>query len=320
MEYTNKILELRNIINEKLLPLIDNDYIYVNLPYYENIGDILIWEGTMKFLSQIKYKCLYSTDIYNFLPQKIGKEVIIILQGGGNWGDLWTNHHLFRKKIIEMYPENKIIVFPQTVHYQEVSNMHDDIEFYNRYPNVTICTRDNVSYQLMKSNFLNNKILLVPDMAFFIDIKFKPQDTQRILFARRTDKELSSNHEIYKNIPSKAEVHDWPTYETDVNKRTIIKVLNRLTWICRKTDKLFNTHLKNIIYDFYWKHLIRPYYIKCGISFINNYNEIYSTRLHITILSFLMRKKIHIIDNNYGKTLNLINTWFTKKEIQFFFN
>ena len=43
--FESKINKLRALIFEKLVPLIDNDYILVDLPYHSNIGDILIWEG-----------------------------------------------------------------------------------------------------------------------------------------------------------------------------------------------------------------------------------------------------------------------------------
>lgn len=314
MDYTEKIINLRHIINTRLLPLIDNDYIYLNLPYHTNIGDLLIWEGTLRFLSQTEHKCLYSTGIYNFKKRNLDKNVIIILHGGGNWGDLWADHHLFRKQIIEMYPENKVIVFPQTVYYQDNRNLKKDIEFYNKYPNVTICTRDNKSFQLMSENFKNNSILLVPDMAFFIDIKYTPQKTSRILFAKRTDKELSLNENIYKKIPNNAEIHDWPTFEVSKRQVFITKNLYRIMSLCRKFDTIFRLDSESFVIDLCWKKILKPYYIRCGINFINNYNEIYSTRLHISILSILMKKKLHIIDNNYGKTTNFIKTWFSADE------
>lgn len=320
MQYTNKIFHLRNIINERLLPLIDNDYIYLDLPYHTNIGDLLIWQGTLEFLSQTNHKCLYSTDADNFLEKSINENTIIILHGGGNWGDLWEKHHIFRKKIVRTYPKNKIIVFPQTVYYQDKQKLLQDIEFYNNYPNVIICARDNVSYNILASNFKNNKILLVPDMAFFVNIKECKKNTRKILFAKRTDKELSLNKERYDNIPQSAEVYDWPTYETDINRFIVNKIFNKLIILSNKLNKYFNSDIKSKIIDLYWNKILKKYYINMGIKFLSNYSEIYSTRLHISILSILMNKKIHIIDNNYGKTSNYIKTWFTSEERKYFFD
>lgn len=52
------------------------------------------------------------------LKRKIKKDTIILLQGGGNFGDIWDIHE-FKRKVIRNYPENRIIIFPQTVFYQK---------------------------------------------------------------------------------------------------------------------------------------------------------------------------------------------------------
>ena len=49
----NICLELGNIIKSSLIPLIPGDYILLDLPYYSNIGDILIWKGTEDFLKEL---------------------------------------------------------------------------------------------------------------------------------------------------------------------------------------------------------------------------------------------------------------------------
>ena len=46
---------------------------------------------------------------------KIPKSAIILLNGGGNFGDLWRSHSEFRIKVINNFRTNKIIIFPQTV-------------------------------------------------------------------------------------------------------------------------------------------------------------------------------------------------------------
>jgi pyruvyl transferase EpsO len=50
-----------------------------------------------------------------------------------------------------------------------------------------------------------------------------------------------------------------------------------------------------------------------AIDFMSQYDEVYSTRLHGGILAMLLGKKVHMIDNTYGKISSLYNTWLTKK-------
>lgn len=49
MNATQKKKQLMDTITKVLTPLIDNDYVYLDLPYYNNLGDVLIWEGTKCF-------------------------------------------------------------------------------------------------------------------------------------------------------------------------------------------------------------------------------------------------------------------------------
>ena len=46
MDFNEKINKLRTEIAKALIPVIDNDYVLLGLPYYDNVGDVLIWEGT----------------------------------------------------------------------------------------------------------------------------------------------------------------------------------------------------------------------------------------------------------------------------------
>ena len=90
-----KISELRKIINQQLLPLFDSDFILLDCPYHKNLGDTLIWGGEINFYKQLKYKCLFFSDLCTFYKQSLSSKTIICLHGGGNFGDLWQAQHTF---------------------------------------------------------------------------------------------------------------------------------------------------------------------------------------------------------------------------------
>ncbi|MBR3071817.1 polysaccharide pyruvyl transferase family protein [Fibrobacter sp.] len=314
MNYLKKLLELRQIINQQLLPLIDFNYVYLELPYYENIGDTLIWEGTLRFLKQVKHKCLYSASLSTYYNHNIPKDTLILLQGGGNFGDLWERHHKFRKEIIELHPQNRVIIFPQTVWYENSENIKKDETFFAQHPNVTMCARDKVSYSFMKEHFPKNTILLVPDMAFFIDFEkygqINNKETGKVLYAKRLDKELKTDT-TPSFIPPNAEIHDWPTFEYKATK------YDRADYIVGWLN--FFANIKGVkpinrLIDLMRIHFYRPQYLKDCINFINQYDTIYSTRLHIAIASAMMGKTVYLMDNSYGKNSNFYDTWLTDME------
>lgn len=314
MNNLHKIQQLRSIINNQLLPLIDSNFILLDCPYHENIGDSLIWEGESIFLNQSKFKYQAYSSLRTFFKCQLSRDIIIILHGGGNFGDLWEEHHSFRKKIIELYPDNKTIIFPQTVWYEKQENVKADEIFFANHPNVTMCARDKVSFKFMQEHFFKNNVLLVPDMAFFIDFdkfgKINTPKTERTLYAKRVDKELK-NDSWPSIIPQNAEIHDWPTFEKKASKYARADYI--VGWLN------FFANIKGIkpvnrLIDLMQAHFYRPQYIKDCVKFINQYDTVYSTRLHIAIASIMMGKTVHLMDNSYGKNFNFYDTWLTDME------
>lgn len=310
MQTDTLIQKLRERIQVTLSPIINNDYVYLDLPYHGNIGDTLIWEGTREFLKSLPYRCLYYSNKDSFRYRELGKNVIILLHGGGNFGDLYRQHSEFRKKIIELYPENKVIVLPQTIYYEDMNLLADDADFYSSHSNVTICAREQYSYDFI-SEYFRNRVLLVPDMAFFLDLsKYKiPADEGRVLYLKRTDKELITDDG--KGIPDNAETHDWPTYETQ------FKEFDKVERFCYRINKALsmfhaNEKLTARIEDWKRNFYYRRTYVQMGISFLAPYHTIYTTRLHVLILGVLLDKNIYLINNSSGKVINFYNTWLKK--------
>lgn len=297
-----KIDELRTDIYNKLSSLINNDYILVDLPYHSNIGDILIWEGERHFLSKLPYKCLYKSSMYTYKKQNIDKNTIVLIHGGGNWGDVWRGSQEFHLKMIREYPHNKIIVFPQTVHYHNLLNLNQDVAIASEHPNLIICARDSNSYDLLKRNYIFSTILLVPDMAFCIPLsylaQYKKQCRNVHLFLKRSDKELAPfNMDKFK---FSYEVKDWPSMENKSMSALFLKVLT----IAQRL-KLIPTTLV----DYFAENFVRENLIKKGVKFLSKYDSIYTTRLHGAILALLLGKNFFLINNNYGKNKNFFKTW-----------
>ena len=308
---TNLLINhLREKIQKELTPIVDNDYVYLDLPYHHNIGDTLIWEGTREFLKTVPYKCLYYASKDSFRYRKLPKNVIILLHGGGNFGDLYRLHSEFRKKIIKLYPDNKVVILPQTVFYEDMSLLQSDVDFYAAHPNVTICAREQVSFNFLTENF-KNQILLLPDMAFYLDLKkYKVfEDENRVLYLKRTDKELVNANMV--KIPANSEQHDWPTYENHYGEFDMVErfthLLRIIFKICGLRDRIL-ARLEDWKRNWYY----RRKYVQMGVSFLSPYHTIYTTRLHVLILGVLLAKKIYLINNTSGKVVNFYNTWLNE--------
>lgn len=292
-----ELQRLRELIIQQLSGLIDADYVYLELPYYENPGDVLIWEGTEQFLETIPHKCLYKASSQTYQYREIPSDVIIILQGGGNFGDLWGVPHQFRKQILLQYPDNRIIMLPQTVYYKEWKHLREDAVFFSLHKHLTLCARDEQSYRLLKLFAFSNHILLLPDMAFMIDSdKLKcycVSSERKALFVKRVDKELSENHVDveYDNV------QDWPSY---MQKDEICESLLQM---------IRNPTIEKSVVDQYADEVFRPHMVELAVRFLSAYNQVVTTRLHAGILSVLLGIKATIVDNSYGKNSSFYDSW-----------
>jgi len=47
------LFAIRQLIKDKLQLVIQSDYILIDLPYFQNVGDTLIWQSTLDLLKNI---------------------------------------------------------------------------------------------------------------------------------------------------------------------------------------------------------------------------------------------------------------------------
>lgn len=309
MNNKERILDLQNIINKALVPLIDDDYVLLDIPNHCNIGDTLIWEGELQFLkSKVNHQCLYTACIYNWDETKIKNANIILFHGGGNFGDLYRIFQEFRLYVTSKYPYKRIIILPQTVWYNDKSLIEKDCSIFCNHPDIHICVRDKESFDLLKSYIPSSKLLLLPDMAFFMKIDKEERLSNKILFLKRKDAEISTDNLMLP--PEITEVADWPTFSNNKYVQTIKNLINefkiKLSIILQEIPVLSN--LVDSRYGLNRRDN-KERYIAMAISFFNKFETIYTTRLHGLILGVIMGKKMVIVDNKYNKCLNFYRTW-----------
>lgn len=317
MSNITRIAGLKEKIRGALLPLIDQDYSLLDAPNHNNIGDSLIYEGELAFLKEVAAQKLFSANRKFATSSRIPQKGIILMHGGGNFGDLWRVYQDFRTNVIRERIHQKIIIFPQTVHYEDEGNLLQDAEIFNNHPNLTICARDQRSYDLLKKYFYNNNILLVPDMAFYLDLSsyIKNEKTGKVLLLKRVDKELQdSNNDLEQKITKadqqkEIEVADWPGIQYTEQEKKYWRGLEKKNKYLTKINLLVSS-AKGVNLDFGVMNLFNSQeQLVKGCEFINQYDAVYSTRLHGAILTILLNKPVYILDNSYGKNSQFFNCW-----------
>lgn len=316
MNHQEKISQLRGIIRQKLSPLIQGDYLLADAPYHSNIGDSLIWQGERDFLSTLPGKNLGVSNPITFTFPDVPKSVTILLQGGGSFGDLWRYYDEFRMKVIKHYPDNPIVMFPQSVWYDDMNLVAKDAEAYSAHSNLCLCVRDQWSFDFMTTHFPPSvRVILVPDMAFFMDerllMPWRNKSTEKNLFLLRLDKELVNTVDYAKILGdiNDFEVRDWPTKEHEPSKHYWLdKISYALSWRLKNYPWLYR--LSEKAFDVISDHWIRRSNVNKGLRFLSSYNRIVTSRLHVMILGILLHKcDISYFDNTSKKLSAFANTW-----------
>ena len=289
---------MQNLFHTILLSEVNADYVFLDLPYYSNIGDALIWKGTEELLKTVPYKCLLRSSYQTFRYPELAEDIVIIMMGGGNWGDLYAPHNELRRNVVKRYPNHKIIILPQTVYYEGIRNARNDAKRFRQHERLTICARDKYSYRFLKAFGFCENILLVPDMAFCINVdelkRYCKLALHKDLIFQRVDKE-KTGIEIVKGLTENYDVSDWPCYETTEPQAEHLYELIK--------DKKYQEA------DEYAMKTYLPARVRAGVGMISQYDKVFSNRLHGAILSILLGKEVYIFDNSYGKNSQYYDTW-----------
>ncbi|WP_040951909.1 polysaccharide pyruvyl transferase family protein [Gorillibacterium massiliense] len=275
---------------------------YVDYPVYNNGGDLLIMKGAEAFFRDhhIQVQARYSA--LNF-PDKLSipKGTIIVLQGGGNFGDLYPVHQMLREKIVADYTGHRIVILPQTIFYRKESELNYTASIFNRHPDVHLFVRDTLSYELASERFHSCHIRLSPDMAHQLwPIKPMARPQKDLLLFLRTDIEKAGGEgcaEEPNNRAGGGDFLDWATLYNRLERKGI-NVIGRLM------KKGSATALLDAIWGKYSDYLVNK-----AIRRFSGYRSVETSRLHGHILSCLLDKPNTLLDNSYGKNSGYFHTW-----------
>lgn len=284
----------------------------LDLPNYYNPGDQLIWEGEEQILKHLGVKVTYRASLHFFNPRMVKKGGCILLQGGGNFGDIYYKHQQFREYIVKQFPHHKIIILPVTIHFTSQDKLLRSFKIFRNHTDLVICARDERSFKLLRSNFHKSKSYLLPDTACGILNMKKNLSTRKegkLLFLSRTDKEKSARlTSLDFPDPNRIIISDWPQFN-QFNLIIHYAVLKTNVLILR-IFQFFGTHWDSQ-FDIYGLIKIhsKERQVNEAVDLLRNFNFIITSRLHGHILAILLGIRNIALDNSYGKNKDYYHTW-----------
>lgn len=175
-----------------------------NTPEHDNVGDHLITLAELSFLEKYfnEYKIYEVTDIeylwyHNKIKKCLNTSDIILITGGGYIGSLWLyNGETNVRNIIKEYPNNRIIILPQTVYFENNDRGNKELQetqkIFRNHNELILCAREENSYNQFISIIGTDKnVHLLPDMALLyseMDIQ-RNRECHDVVICLREDKE-----------------------------------------------------------------------------------------------------------------------------------
>ncbi|MBR6201064.1 MAG: polysaccharide pyruvyl transferase family protein [Spirochaetales bacterium] len=179
-------------------------------PEYGNIGDQLIAFATTQFLSDY-----FPKKQIDELPMKLVTEKSIkylntslystvIISGGGYFGSLWFDFEKKSRLIIDYYKNTNIVVFPQTIYYDDNSlyEQKQAIKLYSQCSSLELFIRDNSYSTFIRnvSDSMKTHIYNIPDMAMYLEFSHSEQKRTNITICLRKDKESTNSNEFIQEL------------------------------------------------------------------------------------------------------------------------
>lgn len=301
---------LRNQLLATLRPLIGSGQpvALLDFPQQGNIGDSAIWSGEVAALDALgarRVACdpwpgrLDPARLRRTLPA----DAILLLSGGGNFGDLWPNHQRHRERVLSELKEFPIVQLPQSYHFRGTETLDRVRRLIVEHGRVTLIARDNESFALVQREFPAPS-LLAPDMAFALGSQPRPRPPERdILWLSRQDQEAADGPPTIVP-PGIGDSVDWID-ETRSWAGRLGGIVHRFGEMgLRAPDSV-----RQAIGD----RLSRDR-VERGFRLLALGRIVVANRLHACLLSLLMGIPCYVSDTAQGKIGALLRTWMAPGE------
>ena len=140
---------------------------FVNFPNHGNPGDPAIWLGTQRLLADLGVSVDYSSAWWNFDADNARRAVgdaPILLNGGGNFGDLYAGQQGARKTVLRTMSGNRVIQMPQSIHFKDPARVEEMRGLIDAHGGFTMMTRERRSEAIARDEF-GMEPILSPDHA-----------------------------------------------------------------------------------------------------------------------------------------------------------
>jgi pyruvyl transferase EpsO len=293
-------------ILDDLLPR-DARVALLDYPDSENVGDNAIWLGELRWLHESGRTLVYACarDDYNphEVRRRLGSDGVVLIHGGGNFGDLYPVHDELRFRILQDFPDHKIIQLPQTINYRDAGAAGKAARAFASHPDVTLIVRDEPSVDRAE-RLLGVQAILCPDMAFGLGALRRREPVQEVTWLARRDKERVGP------VPRQGEgveAVDWLDTKANTFGFRLARQINTPLAASAGSSRVAARLVQTSVRANYQR--LAEGRLTFGMRMISTGRVLVTDRLHAHILAVLAGIPNVLVSDRYGKTRDVHYAW-----------
>ena len=288
----------------------------VDYPISTNCGDHAIWLGQKKLLSELgipnAYECSVQTYDRDAMAAKLGNGTIL-MQGGGNFGDRYPIHHEFRLRVLQDFPNNKVILFPQQVTFLDNDYLQRTADILAGHPDVTLFARGVIAQHMFTRYFGHTtRVELAPDMAFMLGPQpRRSEPLYDIVWIARTDQERANDQtEVAARLSSQgAEKYVLPRFPDGVEINFVVKQRPPTVFLTDWYSLFFENEDARLAYQRLESGARAEATVARALHILSLGRVVITDRLHGHIFCLLLGIPHILLNNDSGKNWNFYETW-----------
>lgn len=259
----------------------------IGFPNHSNVGDSALWLGTRDVFArlgiEVAYVCDWSSYSEAELRRSLGDGDTLLLNGGGNFGDLWPGQQQLREATLARFPRVRTIQLPQSIWFEGDESRERMRRLLEGHADVTLLVRERASEERARASF-DVPVRPCPDMAFGLeDVVTDRSPSAPVVFLRRSDKESRDRSAV--TLPAGS---------------------LELDWIAEDGAELPNDGAEGSDQRFL---ALARHRLARGCRLLSSGRVVITDRLHAHVLALMLGIPHIALDNSYGKVHSTVETW-----------
>jgi len=287
--------------------------VLVDVPTKANWGDSAIWQGELAACSELGVDLADEVELLLYdraRTRRAARDGVLLLNGGGNLGDLYPERQQFRETVLQEFQDLRIVQLPASIYFERQENLERARRAFGAHPDFTLIVRDRESLDFARRYF-DCTVRLMPDMAFALGpLERAIAPALDVVWLQRLDAEAPIVGAHVAELPAGVIREDWSPAHLPkhlVRRRLApVKIdvqLRKVQARNPRAGKAVAPIRRRLVPQ------IGPARCELATIFLSRGRAVITDRLHGHILCVLLGIPHVLLDNRIGKLSAYFDTW-----------